>query len=829
MRNWKKLIITVFACLTMVVGVCGFSACRKEKACEHQWGDWVVTQSPTCESGGLQTRTCSLCKETETDPISAKGHKYNDGVITKPATCEENGQLKRTCTVCSSTTMQDVSATGHNSYIYTYPAQCEIDGYVVKKCSTCNIELGTRTILPATGHAWRYSYESSEDYCTNKVTIDGREICCEAVSSKNLEFDIGATEATLIGIGNCKDEKVYIPSKVFDSTSSQHLPVTTISSDFKGETIGYSQITYAEVIGNVTTIEGNTSAITEGGAFADCKNLKTLILADSVTEIGAEAFRNCPQLEKIRFSLSLTNIGEGAFGNCSSLKKVELLATEGSELIVEADAFQNCTSLETVVFGDETEQDVDGVIQTVYLTNVKEIKDGAFENCSSLKTLILYQGVESIGEGAFANCSSLNNLTLSEKLKTIGNGAFVCTGLTNLVLPESLESVGEYAFSDSDKLTNVTFKGETSIGEFAFAECNVLKNLTLVKYLTTVADGAFDGCIKLENVYIKNTDNWLNIEFATARANPLSSGTTTLWVEKEVNSKITNEKVVSLTANQDVKAYAFYNYQLLSSVHLKNGVTEIGDNAFANCKNLKTLYYNGSCISFTAESGVFLNAGANMAVTIGKDVVNIPAYMFAAPYNEIEKAPKISSVQFETLDATKEEKYACTSIEKFAFYGCSTMTSLVIPATVEEIGDSAFDECTKIKTISMPIMAIEHISQENFETVTLYGNSKGTVVEAGAFKANLKLASLTIGEGVTEIGANAFAKCTALRKLVIGKDVTNIGVGAFAYCEFTEATFEDCLNWKADGKELLSSDVADKPDVAVYLKDTYCTVEWVKG
>ncbi len=42
----------------------------------HNWSAWTVTTKPTCTTEGVETRTCTRCSETETQPVAALGHSY---------------------------------------------------------------------------------------------------------------------------------------------------------------------------------------------------------------------------------------------------------------------------------------------------------------------------------------------------------------------------------------------------------------------------------------------------------------------------------------------------------------------------------------------------------------------------------------------------------------------------------------------------------------------------------------------------------------------------------------------------------------------------------
>ena len=93
------------------------------------------------------------------------------------------------------------------------------------------------------------------------------------------------------------------------------------------------------------------------------------------------------------------------------------------------------------------------------------------------------------------------------------------------------------------------------------------------------------------------------------------------------------------------------------------------------------------------------------------------------------------------------------------FNGCSALSSIELPASLETIEYNAFDDCSALKSIVIP--------------------DKVTYIGEGAFNYCTGLQEAYIGDGVTEIAAKAFAECTALKTVVIGKSIQRIGDQAF--------------------------------------------------
>ena len=136
-----------------------------------------------------------------------------------------------------------------------------------------------------------------------------------------------------------------------------------------------------------------------------------------------------------------------------------------------------------------------------------------------------------------------------------------------------------------------------------------------------------------------------------------------------------------------------------------------------------------------------------------------------------------------------------TSIGEYAFSGCSGLTSIEIPAGVTSIGDSAFRNCSGLTSIVVEAGNTVYDSRGDCnaiiekETNTLIQGCKKTKIPAGvtsigdsAFRYCSGLTSIEIPAGVTSIGKYAFYWCSGLTRIEIPAGVTSIGNSAFRYC-----------------------------------------------
>ncbi len=150
-----------------------------------------------------------------------------------------------------------------------------------------------------------------------------------------------------------------------------------------------------------------------------------------------------------------------------------------------------------------------------------------------------------------------------------------------------------------------------------------------------------------------------------------------------------------------------------------------------------------------------------------------------------------------------------TAIGSYAFSECIALTSVVMPGSVGAIGSYAFNECTSLASVVIPgnvttieeatfsycfslasvvfpdgltrIGAYAFIYCPSLTSVSIPGNV--TIIEQNAFFNCPSLVSVEIPGSVNAIGNQSFSLCTALTALVLGEGVTSIGSGAFSECE----------------------------------------------
>lgn len=118
-------------------------------------------------------------------------------------------------------------------------------------------------------------------------------------------------------------------------------------------------------------------------------------------------------------------------------------------------------------------------------------------------------------------------------------------------------------------------------------------------------------------------------------------------------------------------------------------------------------------------------------------------------------------------------EYTVISIGHYAFAGCSGLTSVSIPNTVETIEYRAFIDCTGLTSVTIPHSV--------------------TSMDYGAFSGCTGLTSVTLSESLTSIGERAFSGCTGLTSVTLSESLTSIGKSAFSSTGLTSVIIPDSV------------------------------------
>ena len=281
---------------------------------------------------------------------------------------------------------------------------------------------------------------------------------------------------------------------------------------------------------------------------------------------------------------------------CRSLveKSKEGLKVEGSTLI----GFDKRYKCETLVIP----------------MGISKIASGAFKECPHIKRIYLPDSLKTIEKSAFSECSNLESIHISQSVNSIESGAFHdCDTLTSINVNVSNQTylsidgnlyskdgtiLLQYAIGKTDRHFIIPGKVKT-IGDDAFWGCSCVEMITFSDSVEEVGKGAFTACVNLKNVKtgfeLKNIcplafAHCSNLENVFLNLNVTNIGRYAFY-------KCESLKIIILPPSvKEIQESAFQECIQLHSIEITQKTLEkIGQLAFANCDNLRTIsYLNGT-------------------------------------------------------------------------------------------------------------------------------------------------------------------------------------------------------------------------------------------
>ncbi len=535
-------------------------------------------------------------------------------------------------------------------------------------------------------------------------------------------------------------------------------------------------------------------------AFWNKIRITGVVIPGTVETIGENAFGNCILLETAELGEGLKTISNSAFRNCSKLKSVKLPAT--LEVLDEM-AFYLCRGLTGVEFAENIQ--------------LKTISAYAFQGCNKLAGIDIPEGVTTIGDAAFYYCLSLEKATIPASVTTIGNKVFYnCRKLAEIIVDpdnanyksyddnlytKDLQKLIQYALGRTDAFFVVPDEVK-EIAESAFYGCatfidpNDKANFNNF-YLTSICYSGSESYWN-ENVVIggdnpilnKIQDKYQYIQFIFN----ISQG-----LEFKIETDAEGEQYAVLDGLGDCEDSEIF----IISVYNGAPVKEISENVFSGKSNINKIIIPGS-VTKIAE-GAFFGCSDLAEIVVDKTNQSFMASN-SALYTKDGKtllyyAGAAASTSVEILDGVEK-------ISDNAFNGSNNLVTITLPASVRTIGDSAFANLAKLRSIhlvgtkaSWTADVVIESGNDLLSTVNkLYEISSGLELKLNKDKASYNLVGIGSckdsvivipdyynGLPVVGINANVFASKrgeanTTITKIVVPETVTTIANYAFENC-----------------------------------------------
>jgi hypothetical protein len=391
------------------------------------------------------------------------------------------------------------------------------------------------------------------------------------------------------------------------------------------------------------------------------------------------------------------------------------------------------------------------------------IGSNAFESCTALSAIHLGASVQSVGPSAFLKCTGATSLALppasvSSSFATVNHWAFLgCNGIANDVqLPSNLVQINVQAFAGCTQLKcsrlNETLPVSVQkIGLGAFFNCksltgslkfnNVNQNGKLISSIRVLGSAAFMGCTGLSgDVILPDNSDYVSVlpyTFASMDAPVFSIAA------NQLAPPVADLTPMALTGNVDfalnkvstIEQSAFHRCNKLSTVNFTNVISAVGIQSFLGCTGLK-------------------------------QILLVPASVKSLGVEAFKGCSGLTGLNIASTMVSQIATEAWLSLGKSCFQDCTSLATsgssngIMIPNSVNTVGDSSFQGCTSIENVSIGSGLTK---ADSFGSLVFSGCTKLARVTLAFSYLSRNIAGQSVVKGAQLPIYNAsFTGCTAL-------------------------------------------------------------------
>lgn len=733
-----------------------------------------------------------------------------------------------------------------------------IDNYAFARCSSIK---GILTIPSSVAHIYPYAFL----FCSNIDTIVfmnnsapqlGTESFCLEGDKTHHCYTYNNWGKTSLNWGVIKESKFAFHSLLPNidggiawerNETTKTLTIATAPAPETSEFLIGQMRDYTDCGPWGKISEGGWALVIEEGVFKIGSNAfkessglwGELIIPQSITEIGESAFFGVSGLSGMDFKCPMPTLGMYSFAlehqppeksyTCKSFKDwaqgiIDIIGISGPYTLWKFDNVSGgiewrrnyMDRILTITPASEPEQGY-SVGQMKNYTDCGpwgQIPDTGWK-------LVLAEGITNIGDYSFNGCNCFNGeVLIPSTVNVIGQCAFKdCTEIQTVEIGSKVSEIQNSAFEGDYGITAVIFKGESvNLGENSF-----LLDTTTKPHSCGSPGNWANG--KVNTDYVSKSTNWIMVD-----TNVIEGGIT--WFKND----LTKELVIS-PCDYPEEGYEIGQMKDYGSetpwgkitesgwkLVLAEGVTLIGQNAFAGCESFTELTIPASVGYINAYafmdcrnvreikclgSRFFMN-DSNNAFSLGNEqepvraTVRSPGWAsdtyftdaIRGAYTTFDYKGLIEGRCGDNLTFKYDEATNTLAIHGYGdmwnfggggapwYYYRDSMLSVELPEGLTSIGIWAFGRCVALRNINIPdtVKVIESQAfwlDTNITSVRLSSNSRLETVGINAFDGCAGLTDIRLPDTVTVIPHSCFQGCISLRKVPFGTKVSSIGKWAF--------------------------------------------------
>lgn len=492
-------------------------------------------------------------------------------------------------------------------------------------------------------------------------------------------------------------------------------------------------------------------------------------------------------------------------------------------------------------------------IKTIEIENgITSIGSSAFQNCETLNNVTIPESVTAIGDLAFCDCHCLSSIIIPDSVLSIGNSTFSGSNLSKIQIPSSVHDIDPSAFMSCDLLSEIVVENgnnnyasldgilyDKNITQIICCPRGIQGAITLPNGITSIADSAFYDCDKITSVFIPESvtdiSSWAfsycrNLhEIQVADSNNVFSSIDGVLYSKDntqlLRCPLDKEGVFSVREGViELGDNAFHGCNKLTRITMPDSVLIVGGWVFEDCTSLTdialsnnlTIIGNMAFWRCNALTSIYIPKNVNKIVDGAFSCENLVEYQVSS---ENEYFASVNGVLYDKAltrvikcPVGKKGTYIIPNgveiVSQEAFSGCEKLTDVILPDSLKSIEFWAFNFCNGLTSLYIP-ENVNNISTFAFDCENLsefrvsdnnstYSSDDGILYNKDKTQLIMcphgKHGQITIPYGVLSIDDTAFGWCPKLTDIVIPESMTQINGAVFVYCSgLTHVTIPDSI------------------------------------